>query len=138
MSKSNWNIIKQIELLNEYITDECSEYLYYQPRYNGKIFEKIKNASTMLLNNSMRLVRNQKALIYKEDKKELTIEETKEILFKMYQIIIQPEMPINKEDKIKKMMRDNYNLNSDKLLQNNPPIALQEIRNRLLLNGYYK
>ena len=136
MPKSNWTIIKQIELLDEYITDECSEYLYYQPRYNSKIYEKIKNASTLLVNNAMRILRNQNALIYTEEKKALTVEDTKEMLFRMYQIVIDTEMPINKENKIKKIMQNDFKINPDKILQSNQPTALQEVRNQLLLNGY--
>ncbi len=136
MPKSNWTIIKQIELFNEYIADECSEYLYYQPRYNSRVFEKIKNASMLLVNNAMRILRNQNALIYTEEKKALTVEDTKEILFKIYQIILLSEMPINKENKIRKMIKDDFKINPDRILQSNQPTALQEVRNRLLLNGY--
>lgn len=136
MAKSNWTIIKQIELLNEYIVEECSEYLYYQPRYNSRVFEKIKNASTLLVDNAMRILRNQKALIYTEEKKALTIENSKEILFQIYKIILLSEMPINKENKIRKMMENDFKINPDKILQSNQPTALQEVRNLLLLNGY--
>ena len=135
MSKSNWTIIKQIELLNEYISDECSEYLYYQPRYNSRVFEKIKNASDLLVNNAMRLLRNQKGLIYTEEKKALTIENTKEILFRIYQIILLPELPINKENKIRTMVHNDFKMNPDKILQSNQPEILQEVRNKFLLNG---
>ena len=136
MSKSNWTIIKQIELLNEYIADECSEYLYYQPKYNSQVFEKIKNASALLVSNAMRILRNQNALIYTEEKKILTVENTKEILFRIYQIILQAEIPINKENKIRKMMKNDFKINPEKILQNNQPRTLQEARNKMLLNGY--
>ena len=69
MQNNNLNLIKQIELINEYISDECQEYIYYAPKGSSNIYEKILNATGTLVNNAMRLLRNQKPLLYDKNAK---------------------------------------------------------------------
>ena len=60
---NKWSLIEQISYLQEAIEDECQEYLYYLPHANRCIYERIKNASTSLLHNALRIFRNQTPLI---------------------------------------------------------------------------
>lgn len=129
-----WNLIEQIELINDYIDEECQEYLYYLPQSNRCVFERIRNASMMLLNNAMRLLRNQTPII-KSATKPLTIERTKELMLKIYQTMIISEFPIIKENKIKKLMKEEFAVNPEELLRVNPPANKEEERIKILLNG---
>ena len=135
MKNDNLNLIKQIELINEYIFDECQEYLYYAPRGNSNIFEKITNASTTLINGAMRLLRNQKPLLYDKNSIPLTVEQIKNIMFKIYQVIITSEIPIKKETILRKIMKDDFALNPDDLLQTNPSMEKEEYKISLLLDN---
>jgi len=137
MKNDNLNLIKQIELINEHIFDECQEYLYYTPRGNSNIFEKITNASNTLVNNAMRLLRNQKPLLYDENATPLTIEQTKNMMFKMYQIMITSEIPIKKETMLRKMIREDFSFNPEKILQTKPSIEREEYKIAMLLNNSF-
>ncbi len=132
--QDNWGLIKQIELIDEYITDECQEYLYYLPKNNIHIFERIKNASTILVNNAARILRNQTPLI-KTKNNSLTLEQIRDLMMKMYKIILTNDCPVIKEDKIKKIIEDEFFIKASDLLQQNPSRETEYIKNRLLLNG---
>lgn len=134
MKTDNWALIKQIEFIKEAIEDECQEYLYYQPYTNKCIYERIKNASSTLLYNALRLFRNQTPLI-KTQTGSLTIENTKDLLFKMYQIMLTTDFPIHKENKIKTIMYKEFALNSEDLLQTTPTIEQEYFKNLAILNG---
>lgn len=116
---NKWSQIEQIKYLQESIEDECQEYLYYMPHANRCIYERINNASTMLLHNVLRIFRNQTPLI-KTKKSPLSVERTKELMFQIYQIMMTTDFPIQKENNIKNIMREEFLLNPDDLLQNNP------------------
>lgn len=134
MRQDNLCLIKQIELINDCILEECQENLFYAPKSNSDVFERIRNASLILLNNAMRLLRNQSPLI-KSETMPLTLEETKELMLKMYKIVMVSDFPIIKENKIKKIMENEFKLNSSELLSSNPSDETEEKRVRILLNG---
>lgn len=119
--------IEQIEMIKEYIEDECQEYIFYTPGANRRIYERIKNASDILLNNAMRILRNQTPIITTQQKT-LNLENTKKLMFKMYKVLMTSDFPIIKENKIRKIMQEEFHLNSNELLltypklTNNPPL----------------
>lgn len=122
MIKNALKTIEQIEMINEYIEDECQEYLFYTPGANRRIFERIKNASDMLLNNAMRVLRNQSPIIATKQSN-LNLENTKNLMFKMYQELKTSDFPIIKENKIRKMMQDEFQLNPNELLLTYPKLT---------------
>jgi hypothetical protein len=131
---NNWKIIEQMELINGYINDECQEYLYYSPAINRRIYEKINNASERILNNALRIVRNQKPLI-KADNGFLSIENSRNLLFDIYKITLSIDFPIIKERKIKKIIQDKFLINPDDILYNSPSRDIEELKNQRILNG---
>ena len=133
MPQDNLILIKQIEFINECISDECRENLFYTPRVNSLISERIRNAALMLLNNAMRLLRNQSPIIKSE--KTLTLTQTKDLMFKIYQIMLTADFLITKENKIRNIMQNEYALNPSELLQPNPSFAQDELKNFKLLHG---
>jgi len=133
MQQDNLILIKQIEFINECIDEECQENLYYTPRANSLIAERIRNASLMLLNNAMRLLRNQSPII--KSAKPLTIADTKDLMLKMYQIMLSADFLVTKENIIRKMMQNDYTLNPLELLQSNPSFYTEELKNLKLLHG---
>lgn len=134
MRQDNLCLIRQIELINDYILEECQENLFYAPRSNSCVFERIRNASMMLLNNATRLLRNQSPLI-KSKAAPLTLEKTKELMFKMYKIIMISDFPIIKENKIKKVMENEFAVNPNELLLENPSDEIEEKKVHIILNG---
>lgn len=134
MQNNNLNLIKQIELINEYISDECQEYIYYAPKGSSNIYEKILNATGTLVNNAMRLLRNQKPLLYDKNAKPLTIEQTKNIMFKIYQVVLTAEIPVKKENILRKILKEDFAVNPDNLLQPNPSLEREEYKIAMLLN----
>jgi len=122
MIKDALKTIEQIEMINEYIEDECQEYLYYAPNINKKIFERIKNASSTLLNNAMRLLRNQTPIIESE-KGLLNLENTAKLMFKIYQELKTTDFPIIKENKIKNIIQEEFHLNPNNLLLPYPKLS---------------
>jgi len=122
MIKNVVRIIEQIEMLNESIEDECQEYLFYTPGANRRIYERIKNASDMLLNNAMRLVRAQSPII-KPKQGELSLESTRNLMFKIYKELMSSDFPIIRENRIKKIMQEEFYLNPDELLLTYPKLS---------------
>ena len=133
MPQDNLILIKQIEFINECISDECQENMFYTPRANGLISERIRNASLLLLNNAMRLIRNQSPIIKSE--KPLTLTQTKDLMFKIYQIMLSADFLITKENKIRSIMQNDYTLNPNDLLQPNPSFYTEELKTLYLLSG---
>jgi len=131
---NKWSLIEQIDYLHESIEDECQEYLYYLPHANRCIYERINNASTFLLHNALRIFRNQKPLI-KTNKAFLTIENTKELMLKIYQTMLTTDFPIQKENQIKNIMREEFMLNPEDLLRTTPTTEQEYYKNLSLLNG---
>lgn len=135
MKLSNkWSLIEQINYLQESIEDECQEYLYYLPHANRCIYERIKNASTSLLYNALRIFRNQTPLI-KTKKNFLSIESTKELMLKIYQTMLTTDFPIQKENRIKAIMQNEFYLNPEDLLQTTPATEQEYYKNLAVLNG---
>lgn len=134
MQKDKWQIIEQIEFIQESIEDECQEYLYYWPHANKCIYERIKNASFSLLNNALRIFRNQTPLI-KTKSRPLTIERTRDLLFKIYQTILTSDFPIKKEERIKKIMYSEFSLIPEDILKLTPTTEHEYFKNVAILNG---
>ena len=134
MQHNNLILIKQIEFINDCINEECQENLFYTPKANRLTSERIRNASLLLLNNAMRILRNQTPMI-KAEKQPLTIQKTKDLMLKIYQIMLSLDFPIIKENKIRKIMQNEFDLNPNDLLQPNPSFAQEELKNLKLLNG---
>ena len=133
MKDDKWQIIQQIQFIQESIEDECQEYLYYVPHANKCIYERIKNASVTLLHNALRLFRNQTPII-KTKAVPLTIERTRDLMFKIYQTILTPDFPVHKEDTIKAVMRGEFLLNPNELLQLYPTNEKEYYKNLSVLN----
>lgn len=133
MQQDNLILIKQIEFINECIDEECQENLYYTPRANSLIAERIRNGSLLLLNNAMRLLRNQTPII--KSAKPFTIIDTKDLMLKMYQIMLSADFLVIKENKIRRIMQNDYTLNPSELLQPNPSFYTEEFKNLKLLHG---
>ena len=133
MQQNNLILIKQIEFINECIDEECQEDLYYTPRANSLIAERIRNASLLLINNAMRLLRNQSPII--KSKTPFTVANTKDLMLKIYQIMLSADFLVIKENKIRKIMQNDYTLNPDELLQQNPSFYTEEFKNLKLLHG---
>lgn len=131
---NQWSIIEQINYLQESIEDECQEYLYYMPHANRCIYERIRNASIFLLNNALRIFRNQTPII-KTKKAFLSIEGTKDLMLKIYQTILTTDFPIQKENQIKAIMQKEFLLNPDDLLRNTQTTEQEYCKNLSLLNG---
>ena len=134
MKQNNWKFIQQLEFIDNCIKDECEGYLFYRPKSNSDIFDRIRNASNMLLNNALRMMRNQQPII-KSCPQALTLEQTKDLMFKIYKNIMAPEFPVIIENKIKKMMATEFLLNPDELLKNTPSIETEYVKNLAILNG---
>ncbi|MBR1374424.1 hypothetical protein IJ556_08265 [bacterium] len=132
MKGNNWDLIKQLELINSYIQDECSEYVFYKPKSNMRIFCRIKNASDILFNNALRLIRNQYPIIKSSS---LTLVQTQQLMFQMYKLLLANDFPAVIEDKIKKLMQNDFALNPDELLKDYPSANEAYIQNYRLLHG---
>ena len=135
MKTNNWTLIEQIEFIKESIEDECQEYLYYQPHSNKCIYERIKNASTSLLYNALRIFRNQTPLIKTQTKTPLTIERTKDLMFKIYQTLLTTDFPVHKENRIRTIMHNEFALDPEELLQLNPTMEQEYFKNLAILSG---
>lgn len=133
MKGNNWDLIKQLELINSYIQDECSEYVFYKPKSNMRIFCRIKNASDTLFNNALRLIRNQYPII--KSSSSLTLEQTQKLMFQMYKLLLSTDFPAIIEDKIKKLMHDDFGLNPNELLKDYPSANETYIETYRLLHG---
>lgn len=134
MQNNNLNLIKQIELIHEYISDECQEYIYYVPKGSNNVSQKIINASSTLVNNAMRILRNQKPLLYDENAKPLTLEQIKNMMFKIYQVVLTAKIPVKKENILRKILKEDFAINPDNLLQPNPSMEREEYKIAMLLN----
>jgi hypothetical protein len=82
----------------------------------------------------LRIFRNQKPLI-KTNKAFLTIENTKELMLKIYQTMLTTDFPIQKENQIKSIMREEFMLNPEDLLRTTPTTEQEYYKNLSLLNG---
>jgi len=134
MKPNSLNQIKQMELIKDYITEECQEYIYYKPASCSRTFQKIKNATFIIFNNAMRILRNQTPII-KTKKDVLTIEQSKNLMFKIYQIVSTTDFPVKKEEKIKEVMEKEFFINSTDLLKTMPPEEEEYRRVKAILHG---
>ena len=56
MTDENLAALKRLELIHEYIYNECEGNIFYPPEHNRVIFLRIKNAADMLLNKAVKIL----------------------------------------------------------------------------------
>lgn len=127
------NTIQQIENAYNAISGICEENIYDEQNLYHKTYEKIKNASSILLNNAMRLSRGQSSLI-KSTNKILTIQDINTLMFKIYQILSSVEFSQTKEAEISKCISE-CNLNPKDILVLTPSREEQCVKIQALLNN---
>lgn len=59
MTDENLAALKRLELIHEYIYNECEGNIFYPPEHNRVIFLRIKNAADMLLNKAVKILKQQ-------------------------------------------------------------------------------
>lgn len=106
--------LKRLELIHEYICNECQSSISYLMRLNEKIFQRIRNAADILYNNAMAAVLQHRQ-ITKDNFPELTLDTTNEILLMMYGAMQEPDFPVNIEAKIKQSIA-RYDIDPEQLL----------------------
>ena len=92
--------IKVIEQLNTAVSEICEESIYDKQNLYCKTYEMIKNVSDMLLYNAMRMNRGQSGIIKKSDK-DLTLEDIKALMTKIYSTMSSVDFLKNKEKEIR-------------------------------------
>lgn len=60
MTDENLAALKRLELIHEYIYNECEGNIFYPPEHNRVIFLRIKNAADMLLNKAVKILKQQR------------------------------------------------------------------------------
>ena len=108
-------VITNIEQIYDTITYQCQEYLFYPPNNYKLTTEKIQNAASMLFFDAMIIFNNE--LEYGK-KSNLSLAQITELLKNIRDILSEPDMLIEKEDKIRAMLKE-YNLDPKKFLKNN-------------------
>lgn len=56
MTDENLAALKRLELIHEYIYNECEGNIFYPPEHNRVIFLRIKNAADMLFNKAVKIL----------------------------------------------------------------------------------
>ena len=111
-------IIEEIINIRDCIIDECQKELFDDYKYNALTYQKIFNASNALFNNALRINRQQKSLI-KCSNKDITLNKTRNVLQKIFDVVLSFEMAPKKECMLIKLLKDN-NINDKELLQPTP------------------
>lgn len=135
MKENEQSLINQLENIDNCIVDECQENLYFVADDNDKAAVRIRNASFLLLNNAMRIVRHQSSII-KTLAAELTLERTKDLMTEMCQILYERDNFLNKENKIRKLMAEKFALNAPELLKNPPSSDIEYQKNKIILQDF--
>lgn len=91
MTDENLAALKRLELIHEYIYNECEGNIFYPPEHNRVIFLRIKNAADMLFNID-------------------------QIMMLIYNTLTQPDLPDNVERKIRDAIVQ-LGINPDDLLR---------------------
>ena len=96
-------IIEEITNIRDNIIEECQKELYDDYEYNSLVYQKIFNASNMLFNNALRINREQSSLI-KCLNEDITLKTTKNILQKIFKVVLSFEMAPKKENMIRNII----------------------------------
>jgi hypothetical protein len=108
-------IIEEITNIKDNIIEECQKELYDDYKFNSLVYQKIFNASNMLFNNALRINRKQSSLI-KCLNEDITLKTTKNILQKIFKVVLSFEMAPKKENMIIKVLNE-YNIDENVLLR---------------------
>ena len=111
-------IIEEITNIRDNIIEECQKELYDDYEYNSLVYQKIFNASNMLFNNALRINREQSSLI-KCLNEDITLKTTKNILQKIFKVVLSFEMAPKKENMIIKVLKE-HNIDEKTLLLSTP------------------
>lgn len=122
-----------LEKIEELISDECLEYLYYPQSDIQIIFQKIRNAAQNLLYDAARLCRGQPVL-FPANSKPLPVSEVLLLLKKMLFEITSLKTPQEIESKLFGVIKA-YNLKPEEIMQPNPTVDEQYFENAAKLNG---
>lgn len=101
MTDENLAALKRLELIHEYIYNECEGNIFYPPEHNRVIFLRIKNAADMLLNKAVKILKQQRLPHYDNSG---------------YNTLTQPDLPDNVERKIRDAIVQ-LGINPDDLLR---------------------
>ena len=112
MSEDKALLFKKIELIREYIHNECESYIYYPPDYNRKVFLRIKNTVELLYCNAIVLFKQDKPL-YKDILDNISMQQTLELLLLIFYELSKPEMPHIIEFNVASVLAQ-FNLEPDK------------------------
>lgn len=100
MTDENLAALKRLELIHEYIYNECEGNIFYPPEHNRVIFLRIKNAADMLLNKAVKILKQQRLPHY-DNSGELSVNTIDQIMMLIYNTLTQPDLPDNLERKIR-------------------------------------
>ena len=100
MTDENLAALKRLELIHEYIYNECEGNISYPPEHNRVIFLRIKNAADMLLNKAVKILKQQRLPHY-DNSGELSVNTIDQIMMLIYNTLTQPDLPDNVERKIR-------------------------------------
>ena len=94
MTDENLAALKRLELIHEYIYNECEGNIFYPPEHNRVIFLRIKNAADMLLNKAVKILKQQRMPHY-DNSGELSVNTIDQIMMLIYNTLTQPDLPDN-------------------------------------------
>lgn len=116
MTDENLAALKRLELIHEYIYNECEgKNIFYPPEHNRVIFLRIKNAADMLLNKAVKILKQQRLPHY-DNSGELSVNTIDQIMMLIYNTLTQPDLPDNVERKIRDAIVQ-LGINPDDLLR---------------------
>ena len=115
MTDENLAALKRLELIHEYIYNECEGNILYPPEHNRVIFLRIKNAADMLLNKAVKILKQQRLPHY-DNSGELSVNTIDQIMMLIYNTLTQPDLPDNLERKIRDAIVQ-LGINPDDLLR---------------------
>lgn len=115
MTDENLAALKRLELIHEYIYNECEGNIFYPPEHNRVIFLRIKNVADMLLNKAVKILKQQRMPHY-DNSGELSVNTIDQIMMLIYNTLTQPDLPDNVERKIRDAIVQ-LGINPDDLLR---------------------
>ena len=115
MTDENLAALKRLELIHEYIYNECEGNIIYPTEHNRVIFLRIKNAADMLLNKAVKILKQQRMPHY-DNSGELSVNTIDQIMMLIYNTLTQPDLPDNVERKIRDAIVQ-LGINPDDLLR---------------------
>lgn len=115
MTDENLAALKRLELIHEYIYNECEGNIFYPSEHNRVIFLRIKNAADMLLNKAVKILKQQRMPHY-DNSGELSVNTIDQIMMLIYNTLTQPDLPDNVERKIRDAIVQ-LGINPDDLLR---------------------